>query len=177
MRLSENNQFKNEYRTGNAHIPHTFGRLLLTGGLVIGALLLLFAATNLPATPWSGTKRQPMLTSLSGEGGKRGEVENAAADSSAQEAVSLGIVCQKITPFCQTYYELPAGLYVVRVLPDSLAARLGILPGDALVQVNNSLISQPVFLDFIISQSVGEEVSLTISRKGKIIPFSFTPEE
>ncbi|MDD4818795.1 MAG: M50 family metallopeptidase [Candidatus Colwellbacteria bacterium] len=66
----------------------------------------------------------------------------------------------------------PKGVYIGAVLEDSPAEAAGIIKGDKLVGFESIA---PV-IDFI-SPNIGEEVSLNLERKGKVLSVNIIPEE
>ena len=81
---------------------------------------------------------------------------------------SLGITGEALAQFDQYYFHLPAGLYIQSVAEGSPAQQTGIAPGDVLVQVGNTQITDSASLEAALSgAAVGSTVQVTIYRSGR----------
>ena len=65
------------------------------------------------------------------------------------------------------YYSIPAGAYVVDVIPNSPADKAGIKPGDVIIEVGGTPVTEGGFNTLITRYKVGDKVELTILRKGE----------
>ena len=80
---------------------------------------------------------------------------------------SLGIYGEGVSSFYQHYYRMPAGLYVTQVLLDSDAASRGIIPGDILISIDNTRITNMDDLNSIIyNYNPGDSVTVVFYRQG-----------
>ena len=80
---------------------------------------------------------------------------------------SLGITGESLSTFDQYYFRLPAGLYIQSVQTDSSAEQAGITPGDVLVQVEDTRITDAAGLDTALyNAQVGDVVTVVIYRSG-----------
>ncbi len=78
---------------------------------------------------------------------------------------SLGLSVESVPRFYQRYYGLPDGLYITDVEEGSPAAELGIQPGDVLVSVGGSSVSDVDTLSSLLySYEAGDTVEIVIYR-------------
>ena len=81
---------------------------------------------------------------------------------------SLGITGQTVSGFEQLYYRLPQGIYITQVDEASDAAAKGISPGDILLQMGNTRITDTDTLQSALyAQEAGDVVSVVIYRSGR----------
>ena len=81
---------------------------------------------------------------------------------------ALGITGEPVSSFYQFYYNLPAGLYITDLDPDSDAAAKGIEAGDILVSVDdNRVVTQEDLATAISGLEVGNTVRVIIFRSGR----------
>ena len=81
---------------------------------------------------------------------------------------TLGISGDALSNFYQYYYRLPAGLYISRVEEGSYAAYYGIEPGDILIAVDDTRITDMDDLNtFLYNHQVGDVVTAVIYRGGQ----------
>lgn len=80
----------------------------------------------------------------------------------------LGFFGQEITSFWQTYYDLPAGIYVVEVLETASENAQSLLPGDVLIRIDGVPISGSDDLFILLDEYLpGDQVPVTIYRGGQ----------
>ena len=80
---------------------------------------------------------------------------------------SLGIYGEGVSSFYQHYYRMPAGLYITQVLLDSDAASRGIIPGDILISIDNTRITNMDDLNSVIyNYNPGDSVTVVFYRQG-----------
>ena len=80
---------------------------------------------------------------------------------------TLGIRGDSVTRFDQTYFHVPAGLYIDYVDPAADAFRLGIQPGDILISLNGIPVTDQKTLDTLVnSLAIGETVAALFFRDG-----------
>lgn len=81
---------------------------------------------------------------------------------------TLGIEGEALDTFYQYYYRLPAGLYITQIESGSPAHRSGIEPGDILLTVDDTRITDMTTLNSaIFRHEVGDTVTVTIHRGGQ----------
>ena len=81
---------------------------------------------------------------------------------------SLGIAGASLDKFDQYYFHLPAGLYIETVAEGSPAQQVGIAPGDVLMQVGDTKITDTASLEAALaSAAVGDTVMVYIYRGGQ----------
>ena len=81
---------------------------------------------------------------------------------------TLGITGESMSSFYQFYYNLPAGLYITELDPESHAAKKGMEAGDILLSVGDTRIYSPEDLSSAISGlQVGDTVQVIIFRNGR----------
>ena len=81
---------------------------------------------------------------------------------------TLGISGDALSNFYQYYYRLPAGLYITRVEEGSYAAYYGVEPGDILMAVDDTRITDMDSLNtFLYNHQVGDVVTAVIYRGGQ----------
>lgn len=79
----------------------------------------------------------------------------------------LGLKGEKLSPFYQRFYRVPAGLYVTQVDSGSPADTVGIMAGDIVTQVNGQAISgMDALNELLYASEVGDSFHLTIYRGG-----------
>ena len=73
-------------------------------------------------------------------------------------------------PHLAAYFDgAPEGLLVLRVAPDTPAARAGLLPGDVLVSAAGSPIREIARLRFLIATATDRPIPITVVRKGEVV--------
>lgn len=90
-------------------------------------------------------------------------------DGEVTGRTSIGIVAGGIPKEAAEHYELPEGVYVAEVMPNSDAERKGIREGDIILAINSVEIktSQQV-VDMKEGLKVGDSMTFTIWRDGEI---------
>lgn len=175
MKYKEEHPFVNEYRTGSTVFNPLSG--LFTAGVlvlaVITAVLLSGALWLLQAEPLSSQKS---LAVLALSENPRIPEDSLYMEGEVVTCADIGFTCQGISDFCKKLYALPMGVYVVHVDADTPAAKLGILPGDILVRVNEKSLRTPAALQNAIQHCpAGSIVALEFYRKEKTFTVYFTP--
>jgi serine protease Do len=85
---------------------------------------------------------------------------------------SIGITVGTIPEEAMAQYELPAGLYISAVLPDSDAYAQGVREGDILTQVNGIPVTKTGEVTEIKDAlQVGDTLHFVIWRNGEILEF------
>lgn len=86
------------------------------------------------------------------------ETESATADNDA-----LGLATETVTPFLQSYYNLPAGVYITHVEEGSAAQKAGLYTGDIILAVGDTPTpDQQTLQDLLKDLPQGKEFSLTV---------------
>ena len=81
---------------------------------------------------------------------------------------TLGLTGDALSTFYQYYYRLPAGMYITQVEPGSYAEYYGIEPGDILMAIEDTRITDMDSLNnFLYSHQVGDVVTAAIYRGGQ----------
>ena len=177
MKHREQQNCVNEYRTGGTVFHPGYG-LFTTGILVLAvitAVLLTCASWLLQAEPLSDQKPIPMLTLSEGT---RNPEDALYMEGEVVTCEDMGLICQGISDFCGKVYDLPIGVYIIHVVPNTPAASLGILPGDILTRVNRRPLRSPNTLqDFLDNCPENGSITLDLYRKGKTFAVSYTPED
>lgn len=87
----------------------------------------------------------------------------------------LGIQAESISILYQMYYNLPNGLHITYITPDSPADQAGLAVGDILLRVDNIPVTSTDELNSALnSYAPGDEVTLTVYRSGKEYSVSVT---
>ena len=91
---------------------------------------------------------------------------------------TLGIKGEGITSFYQLYFNLPNGLRITEISPDSNAAKQGVEIGDILLAINGVRVNTQEALEAVIyGCEVGDTVEVTIYRSGRQITVTLTVQE
>ena len=81
---------------------------------------------------------------------------------------TLGLTVEMLSTFYQHYYRLPAGLYITHVEEDSYAAYYGVEPGDILIGLDDTRITDVDGLNAVLyAHNVGDVVTATFYRNGQ----------
>ena len=85
---------------------------------------------------------------------------------------SIGITVGAIPEEAESKYELPKGLYITDVQPNSDAWAKGVRPGDILMEVNGIPVATTADVSDIKNQyTVGDSLHFTIWRSGQTLEF------
>ena len=80
----------------------------------------------------------------------------------------LGISVKTLSVFDQKFYHLPQGVYITDVAPGSHAALQGIMPGDILISVQNTPVTDRESLETLLKDyQTGQILKLVIFRDGR----------
>lgn len=75
---------------------------------------------------------------------------------------------QSLSQRCRNYYDLPQGIYLTQVDSSSVFYTQGIRPGDIVLKLNGSPVTDPQQLQTMVFQvSQGHTVELQVYRLGK----------
>ncbi len=170
----ENMPPRDTYQTGVTEPPKKWGGLI--AALFMTVIFLCGIITGL------GAMNIKLFHQIAGEEPEksvsftRGNSPSVAAISEAQESReeafwTLGFVGRELSDVYRTYYELPRGVYISQVDSSSLLGRLGLQPGDVLVQVNNTPII--CLADAKAALEGLESGTLVLYRAGQSITITF----
>ena len=88
---------------------------------------------------------------------------------------ALGLRGSPVSTVYQIYYQLPQGLYISEVDPDSDAAAQGIAPGDILIRFDGVRITDDEALNTLLyTHTAGEQVEVVIYRSGRQYALTLT---
>lgn len=135
----------NEYRTGTTRpkekhtgpIAALFVCVIFLGGLlsVLGLLNIHLSGDDTPPISFS-----------------KGESDGFTTQETAEAALlPLGFSCQTMAMTYQSLHNLPAGLFINHVEPDSTAASLGIVPGDVLISFDDMPVTHLELLNQLLA--------------------------
>lgn len=151
------------YRTGGTQPPKSHGSLIAF--LLVVIIFLCGVSTALGLM---NIRLFRQLTSISHEANSPVVFSRTAPAEGETFDAPLGFVGQEVTPFWQNYYRLPPGIYVTEVIPDSYAHAKGVLPGDVLVAVNGTAVTDVAgFQQLLESLDPGASVDTTFVRQGE----------
>lgn len=92
----------------------------------------------------------------------------AQVDGIGSKTPMLGIRCETVGHFLESYYQLPQGVYVTQVIPGGAAQDAGLVRGDVIVTFDGTTVENVTELaDLIYARQVGDFVRLTVIREGK----------
>ena len=162
------NNTPNEYRTGG-HLPiQRSGSLLAVGFLIFAAVTTMFITTGFLALRGDPFTEDKELAVLNIPDSTRYPNEEPHMEGEVTTCSAIGITCQSISAFCEKYYKLPAGIYILQVKKGSPADQQGVLPGDVLVRVNGEALRQPHRLQWFLDNTPNDAlVEMEFSRNGK----------
>ncbi len=92
----------------------------------------------------------------------------------------LGIMMQPLNKEIRGYidYKEGDGVYVRAVVRGSPAQKAGVLPGDVIIKINNTAITDDrMALGLVARLTPGQNYSVEIFRKGEYLSFIVTPSE
>ena len=178
MKYRDEYHITNEYRTGGAVFPrhpHLFIAVILVLTLLLIALListaLLFKAELLSSRNTISTLSLPEAPVAPDHSGLYMEGEVVTCEE-------IGFRCQAISDFCKKLYSLPSGVYIVSVTQNTPAAKLGVLPGDILIRINEESLRSPEILQqYLRVCPKNGRIALSFIRKEKTYTVYFSPGE
>ncbi|MBE6983466.1 MAG: PDZ domain-containing protein [Ruminococcaceae bacterium] len=169
------NHTSNEYRTGG-HLPRGSGNSLLSAGLLVFfAITGMFLTAGFLTLRALSTGAERELATLTPPDTTLYPGDHLHMEGEVTDFRVIGITCQSISAFCEKYYELPPGLYILQVEKGSPAQRQGVLPGDVLVRVNGQALRLPSSLQNVFDMSAGKPVALEFSRNGNTYTIYVAP--
>ncbi len=91
---------------------------------------------------------------------------------------TLGLTGETVTRFDQYYFQIPQGLYLSAVEPDSDAFAQDIEPGDILVSLDGEIITSQTQLDTLVnSLNIGDTITAVFYRDGQEQTITLTVTE
>ena len=91
---------------------------------------------------------------------------------------TLGLAGESVTAFDQAYFNIPQGLYLHTVEPDSDAHLQGIAPGDILISLNDQPITGQKELDTLVNAlNIGDTVTAVVFMEGEERTITLTVTE
>ncbi len=174
--LRKDKTYQNEYRTGGPIHRRSYGALFAVGMFLFFAVTGMLLAAALLGLRVSTLGAHKVIASLDAPEDTINFNNDLHMEGLVMDCVELGVTCQSISEFCENYYELPQGIYIVRVEKHTPAARLGILPGDILIKANGEPIRLPTTLQSIVEQCPkGQSIALEFVRNEKTYTVNLTP--
>lgn len=161
------------YQTGSTKPPKSRRSLILILlGLVIflGGIATALGMTNIRLFQALEAQKEAMPNAV---GFLPGVPEIVA--SSAQPT-GLGFQGETVSAFWHTYHQMPRGIFVQAVDEGSDAARQGVLPGDILIQVNDTPVTALEDLPALLENAEGP-VTIVLLRNQEQITLSVQPQE
>lgn len=169
--------YQNEYRTGGPIHRRSWGALFAVGMFLIFAVVGMLLTAALLGLRVSTLGAHKIIASLDTPEETITFNTDLHMEGLVMECAELGITCQSISEFCENYYELPQGIYIVRIEGNTPAAQCGVLPGDVLTKANGTPIRLPATLQSILDQNPkGQSIELEFIRKEKTYTITLTPE-
>jgi hypothetical protein len=160
------------YRTGGTQPPKSHG--VLFSFLLVAVIFLCGVSTALGLM---NVRLFRQLTLLSAHEETCSVVFSESAASGEELDYPLGVTGQAVPDFWQNYHNLPAGIYVTKVLDRSDACKKGILPGDILMEVNGTPITDTAILQRLLETTCpGDSVSVLLYRDGQQIALTINLE-
>lgn len=160
------------YRTGGTQPPKSHGGLVAFLLVVIIFLCGISTALGL-----MNIRLFRQLTAFATE--ETGPITFSQSDGITRDApdTPLGFMGQAVPPFWQNYHDLPPGIYVTKVIAGSHAATQGVLPGDVLVAINGSPVTDMETLQQALSENApGDTVTASFIRREQEILLTLTLE-
>ena len=160
------------YQTGSTKPPKSYtGLVLILLGIVIflGGIVTAMGVTNFRLFQALEAQNETMPNAI----GFSSATPQIAADNA--RPTGLGFRGETVSEFWHTYHQLPRGIFIQAVDPQSDAARQGVLPGDILIQINDTPVTAieelPELLETahdpikIVLHRNREEITLLIHRE------------
>lgn len=152
------------YQTGPTKPPKTYHRLLavlLVLVIFLGGLSTCLGILNIRLSRLLASEQEthsPIAFSQ----------DPAANETAQKEGVrydALGLATETITPFLQSYYDLPAGVYITQVEDGSAAQEAGLFTGDIILAAEDTPTPDPETLVGILSAlEKGQCAKLTVLK-------------
>lgn len=151
------------YGTGSTHPVRSRGGLwavVLAVVIFLGGVASLMKLLNIPLLH-NMKEAAPAITFSR-------QASDAQTDLIGNKTPMLGIRCETVGQFLESYYRLPQGVYVTQVIPGGAAQDAGLVKGDVIVTFAGTPVENVTELASLIhARQVGDFVRLTVIREGK----------
>lgn len=160
------NPEQNTYQTGSTNPPKSYQSIiavLLILVIFLGGIVGILSMMNIRLFRLLEQKEKNSV-----EFSKTAEDIPALASELEATEISgedFGFSCQEITGLYRSYQQLPGGLYISQVVPNSPAAKADLRQGDILVKLNGVAVENGADFEPAIRQS--NTCTLTIYREEK----------
>lgn len=167
------------YRTGPTAPPKSHGgiiAILLIAVIFLCGVVNMMGVMNIRLFRMLQTQQQQTvsLQVRSGLTDPQSYTPQSAEDHGDRQAC-LGITCHEVTPFYQEYYQIPQGIYISHVDPQSDCFARGLRDGDILLTFNGFGTSEINTLISLLEQcQPGDTAQLRFYRKGSEHTISVT---
>ena len=158
------NQEQNTYQTGSTTPPKSYQGIiavLLILVIFLGGIVGILSMMNIRLFRLLEQKEKNSVAFSKVE-----EHTPALAlelDSLELSGEDFGFSCQEITGLYRSYQQLPGGLYISQVTPDSPAQKADLRQGDILLKINGRLVEDMAAFETAIRQS--KTCTVTIYRE------------
>lgn len=169
------------YRTGSTTPPKGYSRLvaiLLVVVVLLAGVVSILSVLNIRLFNEFRTKQLEEKSSLSAGTDHDIAPDLLPGEGNAEIVIgnrSLGIAGDIISPAYQEHFQLPQGLLITHVEEGSFAEQQGILEGDVLHSIGETLITDIYTLKTVIkSMEEGKEYPAQIHRRNVEDPLKIT---
>ena len=154
---------QNFYQTGDTQPPKNYRviiSLLLVVIVILGSVVTILSLLNIRLT---------QKLSMQSETAIPVQLAALAEEQQSDENTNiLGFSAKTLSVFDQKFYHLPQGVYITDVTPGSSADKQGVLPGDILIAIQNTPVTEAQALeDYLRNCTSGQTVKLVFFRDGK----------
>lgn len=105
-------------------------------------------------------------------------VEDLITKGYVSGRIKIGIATQDICEVLADFYDLPEGIYIVDVEPESSADKAGLKAGDVIIGIDGrDILTGSELLEVRDSHEVGDEVKVLIIRDGEKMVMTLVFEE
>lgn len=171
--MRENNQqsFQPEqFRTGPTAPPKNHGGIiavLLIAVIFLSGVVSIMGVMNVQLFRLLQNQQQPVSLQMHSDVANAGTHTPRTAAALDNQQVCLGITCHEITPFHQEYYQIPQGIYISYVEPESDCFAQGLRDGDILLSFNDTNVADfDTLLPLVKSCQPGDSARLHFYRNG-----------
>ena len=169
--------FRSTYQTGSTKPPKNYYSLiavLLIITVVLCSTVTILGMINIRLFHTSQNQDTQSDTYALQEQIVQVDSQPQVAAFEAEPSV-LGLTCEEMDNLYRIYHQLPQGLYISQVEPDSAADQAGIQAGDVLITCDDvSTTKKDRFLSYVNTQTDGTVIHLTVFRNGQQLAMSLT---
>lgn len=165
------------YRTGSTRPPKNYGGIIAVLLVAVIFLCGINGVLSLMNIRLLGRLQAETETTLSAgvDFSAIQDGSDAPASASACTQLPFGLQGCALSGFDQMLYRLPQGIYITSVTPEGAADRLGVQPGDVLVQLcGESLTDTQALTDILDRLQSGQTVSAEFDRDGENFSLELT---